>query len=270
MVQIWDLRVRSRDHKINICNERVRAHAQYQYTVYFALRIVGIIKRERWPSRDPSWRPMFRLTKLLTVSRLLVRKSPWTRKELLLQANHVWQFNVLPFRLVDREDLLPSPQFLLIPVHYHVMCLPFLRHPLLSKRYYVLLKAVSRAGKTGFKMFILRNIDCNKISSRDDLICQIRRQLLGDIIQSKFDVGLVSSTSVISICNPADLAEDWMDIKKGHKVVLWCDGLKSQVQLQHSHNQTETSQRIRCGWIGWRHTVVPRGVLRVLEHPHQL
>ena len=90
----------------------------------------------------------------------------------------------------------------------------------------VLLKAVSRAGKTGFKMFTLRNIDCNKISSRDDLIREIRRQLLGDIIQSEFDVGFVSGTSVISICNPADLAEVWMDIKKGHKVVLWCDGLK--------------------------------------------
>lgn len=37
----------------------------------------------------------------------------------------------------------------------------------------VLLKAVSRVGKNGFKMFTLRNIDCNKVRSRDDLSGEI-------------------------------------------------------------------------------------------------
>ena len=63
----------------------------------------------------------------------------------------------------------------------------------------VLLKAVSRAGKNIFKMFTLRNIDCSKVRSRDDLSDEIRRQLLGDIIQDEFDVGFVSGNSIISI-----------------------------------------------------------------------
>ena len=78
----------------------------------------------------------------------------------------------------------------------------------------VLLKAVSRAGKNIFKMFTLRNIDCGKVRSRDDLSDEIRRQLLGDIIQDEFDVGFVSGNSIISISNPADLAEVWLDVRK--------------------------------------------------------
>ena len=102
----------------------------------------------------------------------------------------------------------------------------------------VLLKAVSRAGKNIFKMFTLRNIDCSKVRSRDDLSDKIRHQLLGDIIQDEFDVGFVSGNSIISISNPADLAELWLDVNKGRKVVLWCDGLKSK-----SSSNTVTSRR---------------------------
>ena len=90
------------------------------------------------------------------------------------------------------------------------------------------LKAVSKdkSGKNQ-KIFTIRNINSTRVASRDDLKGEIRTQLQGDIVQSDFDVGFVSAgNSVVSIRNPADLAEVWADIRKGNKVVLWCDGLK--------------------------------------------
>ena len=92
----------------------------------------------------------------------------------------------------------------------------------------VFLKAVSKdkSGKNQ-KIFTIRNINSTRVASRDDLNGEIRTQLQGDIVQSDFDVGFVSAgNSVVSIRNPADLAEVWADIRKGNKVVLWCDGLK--------------------------------------------
>ena len=50
----------------------------------------------------------------------------------------------------------------------------------------------------------------------------------------------VSGNSVIGICNPADLAEIWSDIRKGKKVVLWCGGLKAK-----SNSKSESSKQIR-------------------------
>ena len=65
------------------------------------------------------------------------------------------------------------------------------------------------------------------ITSRDDLKNEIRTQIQGDIVLSEFDVGFFSASGIlISIRNPVDLADIWADIKKGNKVVLWCDGLK--------------------------------------------
>ena len=76
-------------------------------------------------------------------------------------------------------------------------------------------------------MFTLRNIDIDKIASRDNLKEEIRGQLRGDIVSSDFDVGYMCENSVISIRNPDDLAEIWSDItERKNKVVLWCDGLK--------------------------------------------
>ncbi len=89
----------------------------------------------------------------------------------------------------------------------------------------VILKAVPRAGKTQSKLFTLRSIDSNTILSRDDLIAEIKRQLPGDI-RREFDVGVASGNSAISIRTRADLSEVWSDMKKGRKVVLWCNGLK--------------------------------------------
>ena len=91
----------------------------------------------------------------------------------------------------------------------------------------MLLKAVSK-DKSGTEMFTLRNIDGSKVMSCGDLKDKVRRQLHVDIISRDFDVGYVNVNSMISIRNPADLANIWADVRKSKKVVLWCDGLKTK------------------------------------------
>ena len=54
---------------------------------------------------------------------------------------------------------------------------------------------------------------------------QLKNQLNGDIVED-FDVGFFQGTNVVSIRNVEDMKDVWSDIKKGVKVVLWCDGLK--------------------------------------------
>lgn len=88
----------------------------------------------------------------------------------------------------------------------------------------VLLKAVNKLDKKETKMFTLRGIDSQRVSSRDELKRTIKSQLQGDV-RHDFDVGYVSGNSVISIRNKADISELWADVQKGTKVVLWCDGL---------------------------------------------
>ena len=66
-----------------------------------------------------------------------------------------------------------------------------------------LLKVVVKAGtgKSNPKMFTIRNIDCSKIASHEDLEnVQLQSDVVGD-----FDVGFVSGSSVISIRNAADI-----------------------------------------------------------------
>ena len=82
----------------------------------------------------------------------------------------------------------------------------------------VLLKAVSKGGKSGSKMFTLHSIDSGKVASRVTLKTEIRGQLHGDIVSNDFDVGYISDNSTISIRNPDDLAEIWSYIKKGSRL----------------------------------------------------
>lgn len=58
-----------------------------------------------------------------------------------------------------------------------------------------------------------------------------------------FDVGFVSGNSVISTRNPGDLAEVWSDIKRGRKVVLWCDGLKTKLASVSTNSAPSNRQR---------------------------
>ena len=39
-------------------------------------------------------------------------------------------------------------------------------------------------------------------------------------------MGYYQATTVVTIRSPQDVMEVWNDVKKGVKVVLWCDGLK--------------------------------------------
>ena len=64
----------------------------------------------------------------------------------------------------------------------------------------VLLKAVSKVGKSGAKMFTLCGIDSSKVASHDNLKAEIRVQLRGDIVSSDivssdFDVGMSAATA---------------------------------------------------------------------------
>lgn len=70
----------------------------------------------------------------------------------------------------------------------------------------MLLKAVSSVAGRGksknsqsSKMFTLRNVDPEKVTSREDLKALIRSQLQGDIVSRDFDVGVVSGGNIVSI-----------------------------------------------------------------------
>ena len=117
----------------------------------------------------------------------------------------------------------------------------------------VLLKAVSKTGKKEAKIFTMRSIDTEKIISRDALKTAIRGQLRKDIIRTDFDVGFMNGNSVISIRNQEDLSEIWIDLCKGKKVMLWCDGLnvdsvtsKRKWSPGLDGNRTVVSLKKRC------------------------
>ena len=93
----------------------------------------------------------------------------------------------------------------------------------------VLLKAVSKGAKKAKKdpkTFTLRNINTSEVCSSKKLKQLIKNQLNGDIVEDFDVVGVLQGTNVVSIRNVEDMKDVWSDIKKGIKVVLWCDGLK--------------------------------------------
>lgn len=112
----------------------------------------------------------------------------------------------------------------------------------------VLLKAVSKeAQKKNMieKIFTLRHIQTEKISSCIDLKKMIKKQLSDDIIEwEEFDVGYINkkqSEKVISIRSKADIAEVWKEVRiQGDKLLLWCDG------LEVSHSGVSKKKRKRA------------------------
>ena len=94
----------------------------------------------------------------------------------------------------------------------------------------VILKAVAKARKKKEKLFTLRHIETDKVSSCDGLKKLIKKQLCDDVIDwEEFDVGYINSKQgekVISIRSKEDLAEVWKEIRiQGDKMQIWCDGL---------------------------------------------
>jgi hypothetical protein len=92
----------------------------------------------------------------------------------------------------------------------------------------VFIKAVTKGGGKESKVFALRNIKPNEITSCDSLKSVIRCQLSDDIVKGSFDVGVVqNSSSAVSFRSAEDVAETWEHLRTGKKVTLWCDGMLS-------------------------------------------
>ena len=58
----------------------------------------------------------------------------------------------------------------------------------------------------------------------------------------------MNGNSVISIRNQEDLSEIWVDLCKGKKVMLWCDGLTRSPGLDGNETDEESceSEKKRC------------------------
>ena len=78
--------------------------------------------------------------------------------------------------------------------------------------------------------------------TRDQLKQVIKLQLAGDVTDD-FDVGYHQATTVVSIRSTQDVIEVWNDVKKGVKVVLWCDGLKES-DLTKAKSRKRSKKRI--------------------------
>ena len=78
--------------------------------------------------------------------------------------------------------------------------------------------------------------------TRDQLKQVIKLQLAGDVTDD-FDVGYYQATTVASIRSTLDVIEVWNDVKKGVKVVLWCDGLKES-NLTKAKSRKRSKKRI--------------------------
>ena len=111
----------------------------------------------------------------------------------------------------------------------------------------ILLKAVCKVNgakkskNAGPKTFTLRSIDGNQVCSSKDLKGVIRTQLEDDIVDSDFEVGVIQGSNVVSIRTRDDMIDVWKDVKKGVKVVLWCNGLRPSICKRKRSPQNEDS-----------------------------
>ena len=108
----------------------------------------------------------------------------------------------------------------------------------------VLLKAVCKVAKKAKKdpkTFTLRNINTSEVCSGNKLKNVIKTQLWDDIVTSEedFEVGVVQGNSVVSIRSKEDMMDVWKDIRKGTKVVLWCDGLRATKRKRQTPQMDE-------------------------------
>ena len=92
------------------------------------------------------------------------------------------------------------------------------------------------------KTFTLRDVNVGQVITHDQLKQVIKLQLAGDVTDD-FDVGYYQATTVVSIRSTQDVIEVWNDVKKGVKVVLWCDGLKES-NLTKAKSRKRSKKRI--------------------------
>ena len=114
---------------------------------------------------------------------------------------------------------------------------PTLQSPLVLQK--LLLKAVSKTTKKS-KVFILRDINVNNVTSVEVLKQIIKNQLTHDIT-SDFDVGYIQGTNIISIRGEKDLNDIWSGVQKqGANALLWCDGLKVKGEKRKKSGDVDT------------------------------
>lgn len=106
----------------------------------------------------------------------------------------------------------------------------------------VLIKVCPKGKKKETKTFSLRNIHPSKVVSVENLKTIIRTQLQGEISQSsKFDIGYLQGSNVVSIRSEEDLLEIWENFRKGANITLWCDCLQKSGH-KRARNEDESSE----------------------------
>ncbi len=95
----------------------------------------------------------------------------------------------------------------------------------------VLLKAVSRGSKGKEpKLFTLRDIRPEAMTSCTALKILIKAQLSQDITEENFDIGYLHGNTVVDIRSKADLDELWDGLRRRLNTTLWCDGMTGEAQ----------------------------------------
>ena len=111
----------------------------------------------------------------------------------------------------------------------------------------ILLKAFIK-GKKDSKVFTLRNIRTDDVTSCKDLVSIIKSQLQHDVIKD-FDVGFVENSSSVSIRSNEDLRDVWDQIKRGKNTMLWCDGMapmnkrRIDAESDEEHNSRRSKKK---------------------------
>ena len=92
----------------------------------------------------------------------------------------------------------------------------------------LLIKVFLKVAKKESKTYTLRDIDTTKISTVDQLKRVIKSQLQGEI-HEHFNVGYLHGSNHVTIRTAHDVSDLWADVLKATSVMLWCDGLKTEL-----------------------------------------
>ena len=106
-----------------------------------------------------------------------------------------------------------------------------------------MLKAVTRGSKGKEpKIFTLRDIRPEAMTSCTALKILIKAQLSQDITEEDFDIGYLHGNTVVSIRSKADLNELWEGLRRGLNTTLWCDGMTGEVAQYSSLGRKRSAQ----------------------------
>ena len=94
------------------------------------------------------------------------------------------------------------------------------------------------------KLFTLRNLQINNISSCENLKCFIKSQLSNDIVEGPFDVGVLQGNLAVSFRSTEDIKEAWEQLRAGKNTTLWCDGMASGKKKRSHDYDTDNEEDI--------------------------